>query len=108
MGTVYGKIRKSDLRVVEQVIGIFRKRHLRAGLHGTSIWNPHYRDIDLLVVFPKKPRQEGVENFRKGLVDLQKNLGARVIGMRGDETAGLDYDIRISKAFLHISYVVLL
>lgn len=108
MGTAYGKIRKSNLRVVEQVIGIFRKYHLRAGLHGTSIWNSYYRDIDLLVVYLGKSKREGIDNFRKALADLQKHFGAKVTGTRGDETAGLDYDIQIQKTFLHISYVVLL
>ena len=51
--TAYGKIRKEDLPLVREIIDIFKKHNLKAGLHGTSLWNPRYMDIDLLVVSNK-------------------------------------------------------
>src|SRR5574341_2319418 len=84
--SVYGKVRDEDLPVVKSAIGIFKKHNLKAGLHGTSLWNQNYKDIDVLVVSDKNQ----VSDFYAAFVELEK-LG-KVLGQRGNEIVGLDYD----------------
>jgi len=105
MKEVYGEISAEDLIILKQIIEIFRKANLSCGLHGTSLWNPKYKDVDLLVV---SQGSSGVKEFLRALEELQRKLHGKIIDHRGNETIGLDYDVKIGKMNLHISYVVLL
>ena len=51
----------------EQIIKIFRKNKLNCGLHGTSLWNQNYKDVDLLVF----SLGDKSENFIKALDDTE-------------------------------------
>lgn len=104
MKATYGKLREKDVPVIASVVRIFKKHNLKAGLHGTSLWNPKYKDIDILVISLRNQAQK----FYQALEELQKRNQAKIINQRGNETVGLDYDIKIEKAVLHVSYVVLL
>jgi hypothetical protein len=105
MSKEYGEIRAEDLVVLKQIIEVFRKANLSCGLHGTSLWNHKYKDVDLLVV---SQGTSGVKEFLRTLEELQKKFKAKVTDHRGNETIGLDYDIKIGKMNLHLSYVILL
>ena len=104
MKVSYGKLRPEDRPALESAVRAFRANGLRSGLHGTSLWNPRYKDIDLLVVAFEK---EGVRDFLKAVSRLKKQ-GAKVLAKRGNEKIGLDYDMKFGKAVLHVSYVPLL
>lgn len=86
-------------------LGFFQKRRLKVGLHGTSLWNSKYKDIDLLAV---SDRKTGIKDCIASIADLKKKYRAKVLGHRGNESIGLDYDIKIGKMILHLSYVVIL
>ena len=101
---VYGKLRKEDVPVLKSVVAILKKHKLNAGLHGTSLWNPKYKDVDLLVVSDKN----GAREFLWALDEMKETHGAEILEQKGNETIGLDYDIKIGTLILHLSYVVLL
>jgi len=103
---IYGKLRPEDVPTLKLVIELFRKHGLRAGLHGTSLWNAQYKDVDLLIVAPSE--NSGVKNFLEALEDLKKQYPAKILQQKGGENIGLDYDIEIGAMILHLSYVVLL
>jgi len=102
----YGKIREEDIGALENLVELFKKHGLRAGLHGTSLWNKNYKDLDLLVV--SESEKVGVPEFKVALAELLEMFSATVSGENGDDTIGLDYDIQIGKLVLHLSYVILL
>lgn len=106
MENIYGKLRPEDVPTLKSVIELFRKHGLRAGLHGTSLWNAQYKDVDLLVIASSE--NTDVKNFLEALEDLKKQYLAKILQQKGDKTIGLDYDIEIDKMILHLSYVVLL
>ena len=101
---VYGKIRPEDLPMLKSVVEIFRKHNLKAGLHGTSLWNPRYKDVDVLVVSVENK----VNDFYSAFEEVKRQFNAKVLEQKGNETVGLDYDVEIGKLILHLSYVVLL
>ena len=105
MADKYGEISADDLILLKQVIEVFRKSNLSCGLHGTSLWNPKYKDVDLLVV---SQGTAGVKEFLRALEHLQQKLKAKIVDHRGNDAIGLDYDVKIGKMNLHLSYVVLL
>src|SRR3989338_6687470 len=94
---IYGKIRDEDLPVLKSVIEIFKKQGFQTGLHGTSLWNKSYKDVDLLVVSSKKD----ADDFLELLNVLKKQCDAVLMEGRGNKTVGLDYDIKIGKLILH-------
>ena len=98
-----GKIRKGDVPAIMSVIKIFKSAWFSCALHGTSLWNKNYKDIDL-VVFPRSSRAGGVGKFLVALEQLKKS-GAKIKTARGNEKIGFDYDIDFSKTRLHVSYV---
>jgi len=106
MKNIYGKIRGEDLPLLESVVQIFKKRGLKGGLHGTSLWNRNYKDVDLLVVSGSSA--SGVESFLMALDDLKNKHSAKILKEKGNELIGLDYEVEIGKMILHLSYVVLL
>jgi capsular polysaccharide biosynthesis protein len=106
MENIYGKLRPEDVLTLKLVIELFRKHNLRAGLHGTSLWNAQYKDVDLLVVALSE--NSGAKSFLEALADLKKEYSAKILQQKGEENIGLDYDIEIGKIILHLSYVVLL
>ena len=91
----YGKIRSEDVFLLEFVLKVMRKR----GLHGTSLWNRNYKDIDLLVIGKN-------EDFAKAIKVLEKN--GSILDYKGDSTIGHDYNLRLKDARFHISNVILL
>lgn len=105
MEAIYGKMREEDLPILKSAIEVFKKEGLKAGLHGTSLWNAQYKDVDVLVISTEK---SGLSHFRKALGLLKKELSANVLQEKGNEEIGLDYDLEIGKLVLHVSYVVLL
>lgn len=106
MNTKYGNIREEDVPVLEKVLELFEKNGLKAGLHGTSLWNKSYKDIDLLAVSFKETG--GVDDFLRVVETLENELGAQVGEMRGNELIGLDCDLEIGPTIFHLSYVILL
>ena len=100
----YGKLRQEDIPLFEKVVTIFKDHNLHCGLHGTSLWNAAYKDVDLLVI----SQSNDVSTFRKALDELQSRLHAEILEEKGNESAGLDYDIKLENMILHVSYVVLL
>jgi len=102
MDSVYGKIRNEDLPVLKAIVLIFKKHNLQVGLHGTSLWNPKYTDIDVLVTSAKN----GVKDFYAAIENLKKEHQITISKMKGNETVGLDYEMKIANAIIHCSYVV--
>jgi len=100
----YGKLRKEDIPLIDSVTALFKTHNLRTGLHGTSLWNAKYKDVDLLVC----SLQNDVHSFLTSLESLKKEHHAKILEQRGNEHIGLDYDISIGGLILHVSYVVLL
>ena len=106
MDEIYGKIRPEDLAALKSVVELFRKNNVKVGLHGTSLWNSKYKDVDLLAV--SISGQHGSKNFSKAMEELKKQFSAKIVGQNGNEAVGLDYDVEIGKLVLHVSYVPLL
>jgi len=104
MNEKYGKIRKEDLDTVKKAVKIFHKHKLNVGLHGTSLWNHRYKDIDMLVT----SKSNKAKHFLDALEELKHVHGIRIVEERGDKETGLDYYIEIGTLVLHLSYVVLL
>jgi len=104
MEKVYGKLREGDLPVLESTLTLFRKYGLKAGLHGTSLWNSKYKDIDLLVF----SQSNDVKVFKEALNELLQVDNVELLGQKGDDVSGLDYDIKIDQTILHLSFVILL
>jgi hypothetical protein len=88
------------------VVHIFGKHRFQTGIHGTSLWNKQYKDIDVLVFSPSE--EVGVEEFHDALQDILVRLDARLLNQKGNETIGIDCEVGIHDAVFHISYVVLL
>ena len=104
MNTHYGAIRNEDIPVLDSVLAIFKKHNLSVGFHGTSLWNPRYKDIDILVTSSAKDAQL----FLTALDDIQKKHQANMTKIQGNNEIGLDYDLVIDNTIIHASYVILL
>ena len=83
---------------------IYRKYGLKSGLHGTSLWNQKYKDVDLLVF----SLSGDINSFKKAFNELLEKHYGKILGQRGKEISGLDYDVKIGNMVLHLSYVILL
>ena len=98
-----GEIRKGDVPAVKSAVKIFKSAGFSCALHGTSLWNKNYRDIDLVVSRPNvNPR-----DIAKFLVALErfKKQGAKIKNAKGNKDIGFDYDVLLQKTRLHVSYV---
>ncbi len=104
MNKVYGKLRQEDLPSIEAMVSLFRKHNLFSGLHGTSLWNPNYKDVDLLVTSVTND----VAAFKQALQEMLEAQKGQIVEEKGDDVMGLDYDIRIGSMVLHLSFVILL
>lgn len=104
MNKVYGKLRQEDLPTIEALVSLFRQHNLFSGLHGTSLWNPNYKDVDLLVV----SLTNDVAAFKLALQAMLVAQKGEIVEEKGDDVMGLDYDIRIGSMVLHLSFVILL
>lgn len=104
MDKVYGKLRQEDLPLIQEIVNLFRKHELSSGLHGTSLWNPNYKDVDLLVV----SSTNDVLAFRVALQEMLLAQKGQVIKEKGNDMMGLDYDIKVEGMVLHLSFVILL
>ena len=106
----YGKIRPVDIPSLETAIGIFNKHGLCAGIHGTSLWNPRYKDIDLIVVHGDN--EHCVPEFLSAIEEIKTQLDCEVVNQNGNASIGYDLEIRVNEEsktlVLHVSYVVLL
>jgi hypothetical protein len=100
----YGKLREKDAPILKSVVELFRKHNLKSGLHGTSLWNPNYKDVDLLVISDKN----AIVDFYAALEEMKVRRDVKIISQRGNEKIGLDYDVEIGRLILHLSYVILL
>ncbi len=98
-----GELRKNDIKTLTFATSLFKKYGFSSALHGTSLWNKNYKDIDL-VVFPKNSRAGEVGKFLVALEKLQKS-GAKIKTARGNKKIGFDYDINFKKSRVHLSYV---
>lgn len=107
VASIYGKIRPSDLATVKKVVSLLKRKGLRVGLHGTSLWNRNYKDIDVLVIHPSS-NLKGLEYFQFVLEKIGKMPRAKVLGVRGNAEVGLDVDVSLGQTVLHLSYVLLL
>ena len=101
----YGEVRLEDFSVLKSAIEIFKKHGLQCGMHGTSLWNSKYKDIDLLVMSGSK--SNGVKEFLNALEEIRKQFKGKILQKKGNEDVGLDYDLLVGKTILHISYVVI-
>ncbi|MFQ5620586.1 MAG: hypothetical protein ACE5FT_01960 [Candidatus Nanoarchaeia archaeon] len=98
----YGKLRSADKEVFESVVSMFKAHGLDCALHGTSLWNSAYKDIDLLVIGGT------VGDFRKALSEIKKVYDYTLEFEKGNADVGLDLEIIIGEVVLHISYVLIL
>ncbi len=98
-----GKLRESDKEIILGTINIFKENKLGIGIHGTSLWNPKYKDVDMLAV----SKTNNVQDFDKALKELLKQYKGKILEQKGDSTIGLDYDIKIGKLIVHLSFVIL-
>src|SRR3989344_7899300 len=96
-----GKLKAEDIPLILAIVDICRRNGLEAGLHGTSLWNAKYKDIDLLVF----SLANDVQVFRKALESILKEQQGKILEQKGNEKIGLDYDIQIKKVIVHISFV---
>ena len=99
-----GKLKTEDVPTIVQIVETLRRNGLQAGLHGTSLWNTKYKDIDLLVC----SSSNCTSIFRKALESILKENQGVILEQRGNEKIGLDYDIQIKRIVIHISFVILL
>ena len=106
MEKIYGKLREADRPVLEAVVRFFKEAGFSAGLHGTSLWNPQYKDIDLLVF--SNAGKVGAAEFLKALKAISQKHRGEVANQKGNEEIGIDCDLKIGPVILHVSYVVLL
>ncbi len=100
----YGKVQKRDSAKLKSILAIFKKHHLQCGLHGTSLWTPKYKDIDILVFSPKRL----VNDFELAIRAIQRKFKAKILEMRGNEKIGYDGDLQIGKMIYRLSYVIIL
>src|SRR3989344_3489559 len=100
----FGKLREEDIPILNEIIVIAKKNGLQFGLHGTSLWNDQYKDVDLLVT----SQENNATNFKSFLEEVKEKYSAKIVNERGNEEIGLDCDIKIGRTVLHVSYVVLL
>ncbi|MEK6902077.1 MAG: hypothetical protein AABX02_00620 [archaeon] len=100
----FGRLRPADVSKLESLIDWFAKAGFRCGLHGTSLWNAKYKDIDLLV-FSSKPKSD---SFLRTFNKVLKLSGATLIEQRGNSQIGFDMDVRWGRTIFHLSYVVVL
>jgi hypothetical protein len=107
MGEILGKLRKEDVPIIKDIVAILKEFKLNCGLHGTSLWNSSYKDVDLLV-FSNNPT--GLVDFRKAIQKVSEKFPVAIGKERGNDKIGLDLDLNIDngKIYLHLSYVVLL
>lgn len=105
MDSVSEKIRKEDLPSLKSVVEILRQHNLMAGLHGTSLWNGKYKDVDLLVI---SDSADGSKEFFRAVDEIKNGNNAKILEQKGNDTIGHDLDIEVGKMILHLSYVVLL
>ena len=103
MDKKFGKLRQEDLGVVEEVLSILKAYTLSCGLHGTSLWNAQYKDIDLIAF----SQDNDISAFRSAIKELQEK-GAVIEQERGDEVVGIDLDVSYKGSALHLSFVILL
>ena len=96
----YGKLQEKDLPLLESVVEVFKRHGFNAGLHGTSLWNPNYKDIDLLIV------GKDTAAFRKALVEATMKCKGQIDNLKGSTEIGLDCDLKTPHAIIHISYVL--
>ena len=106
MEKVYGKLREEDRPVLERVVKFFKEAGFGVGLHGTSLWNQHYKDVDLLVF--SDAGKAGVMEFLAAVKKISQKHKGEVVNQKGNEEIGIDCDLNIGPVTLHISYVVLL
>ncbi|MCH8049145.1 hypothetical protein IH979_00295 [Patescibacteria group bacterium] len=106
MKSVYGQIKKDDITVLKTVVELLKEHDLAVGIHGTSLWNPEYKDIDL-VVFGMARRAQPAD-FLDVIDHLKKDLNAEILKQRGDEKVGFEVELKVRKARFHLSYVILL
>lgn len=98
-----GKLLEVDKEIILGIIKIFKKHELGIGIHGTSLWNPKYKDVDILAV----SKTNNVQAFDKALKELLKQYKGKILDQKGDSYIGLDYDIKIGKLIVHLSFVIL-
>lgn len=101
----YGKIRPPDRILLEKVVSIFKNHGLQAGLHGTSLWNSRYKDIDVLVV--QSDAKHCVPEFLSAIEEIKTQFDCEVVNQLGNASIGYDLHIKFSHLVLHVSYVVL-
>lgn len=101
----FGRLRIEDVPILEKALSILKTHHFQAGLHGTSLWNSNYKDIDLLVI--SESGNSGAVEFLLALKELETALGGRIQNQKGNETIGYDAELISGSCVFHISYVVL-
>lgn len=104
MSNVYGKLRKEDVPILQSLLKSLRKYNLRGALHGTSLWNSKYKDVDLLVI----SAHNDVIAFKQWLAKALNEHQAQILAEGGNEVIGLDYEPKIKDTVFHISFVRLL
>lgn len=100
-----GKIRQPDRSILGKAISTFKKHGLCAGLHGTSLWNPRYKDIDLLVV--QGDTEHCVPEFLSAIEEIKTQFDCEVVNQFGNASIGYDLQIQFPHLVLHVSYVLL-
>ena len=100
----YGRLRKADIPKLESLVRFFGKLQMHCGLHGTSLWNSHYKDVDLLVFSSKS----NPTKFLRMLKSFVKSKNGKLLEERGNPLIGYDVDVRLGRTIFHISYVLIL
>ena len=100
----YGKVQPEDKKALKLLIREFKSKAFHCGIHGTSLWNKNYKDIDILV-FSVINRSK---SFIEVIENLIKKMGFKLLYKKGTKDAGLDYEMEKGNCIFHISYVILL
>jgi hypothetical protein len=95
-------LREEDIPQVQKVVSIFKKHGFGVGVHGTSLWNRKYKDIDLLVF--SKDASTNPETYKKVIQELQSEHDAKILEQKGSAELGWDHELNLAETILHISY----
>ena len=99
-----GKLRKEHQSLFKEIVEHFKEYNLKAGIHGTSLWNRKYKDVDLLLF----SEDNNAASFLQAFETLKSKYPYKILHEKGTPQAGLDYEIEIEGLILHLSFAITL